>query len=402
MYLSENKKAFFLWFGAAISLVDMMTGMQLASLGLPKAFSAIFAGLFVGCAIFFCAGLIGAKEKMSGMQSTSLAFGSKGSLFFAFLNVIQLIGWTAVMLQFGGMTAEMIFSVSSLSIEFWIALFSFGLFVWIISGAKGFNNFHSLLIIVLFLVCMTILYRVLSIGNGATTEEVVASLTFALGFDLALALPLSWTPLIADYTKNAKNPLKFTLTCALGYFIASFSMFSLGLLGAYYLDLSEIVPLFALVGGTLSLFVLFFSTVTTAYLDVYSAAESLLHILPIKSSAQSHKYISIGILAISTVVAQLFSSAYFEPFLYVIASVFLPMLTILILEYYFIKEKSSAKKIHFVNIFVWFMAFLLYNSSFVRNSMLGSSSTIILTIFLVYSVKYIVLGKYKNKKNLSE
>ncbi len=396
MLFTENKKAFFLWFGAAISLVDMMTGMQLASLGLPKAFLAIFTGLLVGCIIFFCAGLIGAKEKMAGMQSSAIAFGKYGSLFFASLNVIQLIGWTAVMLQFGGITAELIFASTSLSLEFWICLFSFGLFLWLISGKKGLNSMHTFLILALFLVCMLILFRILTMEHSENTKEITNSLIFALGFDLALVLPLSWTPLISDYTKEAKEPVKFTLACALGYFIASFSMFSLGLLGAYYLNLSAIVPLFALVGGTLSLFVLFFSTITTAYLDVYSAAQSFLHLLPKKYSAIPHKYISLIILLLSTVVALLFSSSYFEPFLYFIASVFLPMLSILIFEYYITQKNYADTNINIFNAIVWFSAFLLYHFGMTKSSVLGSSSIILLGIFFVFMVKYII-NKKPNK-----
>ncbi len=390
---SENRRAFFLWFGAAISLVDMTTGMKLANLGLDKAFLAIFTGLLFGCAIFFAAGLIGAKEKMAGMESTSLAFGSKGSLFFAFLNVLQLIGWTAVMLQFGAMTAGLIFSDSIFSLNFWIVFFTLGLFLWIISGVKGFNLFHSIIIVFLFLVCMMILYRVLNGEHLEMTNKITSSLSFSLGFDLALVLPLSWSPLIADYTKDAKRPVLLSFVSAMAYFIASFSMFSLGLLGAYYLQLSEIVPLFALVGGTLSLFVLFFSTITTAYLDVFSAAVSFSHLLPKKYSNISTKYISVLLLFLSCIVAIVFPSSYFESFLYLIASVFLPMLCILIFEYYMIKKNSAKECFNICNILLWGIAFLLYNSDYVRNSILGSSTIIILSLFIVFCIKYFIVKK---------
>ncbi len=394
-FLSQNTRGFFLWFGAAISIVDIMTGMQIAKLGLSQGFMAIFTGLAIGCCIFFCAGLIGAKEKLAGMQSTAIAYGKKGSLLFAFLNFIQLIGWTAVMLQFGALTAKMIFGDFAIPQEVWTIAFGLGVGLWVVTGAKGLNQFHAILIVVLFAVCVGIFTKIL---GYAEVKEFAPTMTFALAVDLALVLPLSWTPLIADYTKNAENPVKFTLTCALAYFIGSSCMFSLGLLGAYYLDLSAVVPLFALVGGTLALFVLFFSTVTTAYLDVYSAAESFLHVLEGVSPKNkiSHKAISIFVLIMGTGLAIALPSSYFEPFLYFIASVFLPMLTILIFEYFLVKADSRNLEVNYVNIIFWLVGFIIYNSAFTQSSVLGKSSIILLTLAGLCIVKYFITKKGQN------
>jgi purine-cytosine permease-like protein len=51
----------------------------------------------IGCTMFFLAGLIGGKTRKSSMETVKLSFGQKGSMFFAALNILQLVGWTAIM-----------------------------------------------------------------------------------------------------------------------------------------------------------------------------------------------------------------------------------------------------------------------------------------------------------------
>ena len=52
----------------------------------------------------FAAGMIGAKERKSAMETVKMSFGEKGSLLFAVLNVLQLGGWTAIMIYDGAQT----------------------------------------------------------------------------------------------------------------------------------------------------------------------------------------------------------------------------------------------------------------------------------------------------------
>ena len=43
------------------------------------------------------AGLIGGRMRKSAMETVKMSFGQKGCLLFAILNVLQLAGWTAIM-----------------------------------------------------------------------------------------------------------------------------------------------------------------------------------------------------------------------------------------------------------------------------------------------------------------
>jgi purine-cytosine permease-like protein len=50
----------------------------------------------------------------------------------------------------------------------------------------------------------------------------------AVGFDIAIAMPLSWLPLIADYSRFGKRAKNVFGGTAMGFFIGNFWLMSLG------------------------------------------------------------------------------------------------------------------------------------------------------------------------------
>ena len=57
------------------------------------------------------AGLIGGRTGRSAMETVKMSFGQKGGLLFAFLNVLQLVGWTAIMIYDGALAVGGIFAI---------------------------------------------------------------------------------------------------------------------------------------------------------------------------------------------------------------------------------------------------------------------------------------------------
>ena len=87
-----------IWFGAGVSIAEILTGTYLAPLGMGKGLAAIIVGHIIGCLMLFLAGVIGGKVRKSAMETVKMSFGQKGSILFAVLNVLQLVGWTAIMI----------------------------------------------------------------------------------------------------------------------------------------------------------------------------------------------------------------------------------------------------------------------------------------------------------------
>ena len=90
-----------IWFGAGVSLAEILTGTSFAPLGMAKGFAAILIGHIIGCAMMLLAGLIGGRTGRSAMETVKMSFGQKGGLLFAFLNVLQLVGFIAYRLMMG-------------------------------------------------------------------------------------------------------------------------------------------------------------------------------------------------------------------------------------------------------------------------------------------------------------
>ena len=115
--MSETKRylgsfgLFALWFGAAISMAEIFTGGLLAPLGFSDGVKAILLGHLIGGVIMLLAGTIGAKSGLPSIMSTRISFGTYGSYLFSLLNILQLIGWTAVMIISGGRATNELSSV---------------------------------------------------------------------------------------------------------------------------------------------------------------------------------------------------------------------------------------------------------------------------------------------------
>ena len=123
-----------IWFGAAVSIAEILTGTYLAPLGFSKGLAAILLGHLIGCVMLFLAGMIGGSVRRSAMETAKMSFGNRGGLLFSILNIIQLIGWTAVMIYDGALAAGSIFSIGN-----WVWCIVIGglIIVWIMIGIEN-------------------------------------------------------------------------------------------------------------------------------------------------------------------------------------------------------------------------------------------------------------------------
>ena len=120
-----------IWFGAGVSLAEILTGTAFASLGMAKGFAAIVLGHVIGGVLFFLAGLIGGRTGRSAMETVKMSFGHQGGLLFAFLNVLQLVGWTAIMIYDGALATNGILNVGP---WVWCVVIGALILVWIAVG----------------------------------------------------------------------------------------------------------------------------------------------------------------------------------------------------------------------------------------------------------------------------
>lgn len=349
-----------IWFGAGVSIAEIITGTYFAPLGFAKGFLAIVIGHIIGCALFFLIGFIGAKTKKSAMQTVSLSFGKKGSLFFAVLNILQLALWTSIMIYDGAVSLNGIFECGK---WIWCLVIGFLIFIWILFGFKNLsfvNKIAAGLLFVLSVVLCVVIYSGYAGLNAVSDSGLAVSsdiMSFGAAIELGVAMPLSWLPLVSDYTREAQKPRAGSVSSTLTYFFVSVWMYAVGLSAAIVTNESDIAVIMVKAGlGIAALVILVLSTVTTTFLDAWSAGVSS----EVLSKKMNAKIVSLVTVIFGTVLALIFPMDDITEFLYFIGSVFTPMAAIMISDFYFVKNNSEEKKIDWAAALLWCAGFVLY------------------------------------------
>ena len=121
-----------IWFGAGVSISEILTGTYFAPLGFSKGIAAIITGHIIGCILLFLAGVIGGKTGKSSMETVKMSFGMNGAKLFSLLNIIQLIGWTAVMIANGAAAAQG--AASFIGTSLWCVVIGLLIILWLFIG----------------------------------------------------------------------------------------------------------------------------------------------------------------------------------------------------------------------------------------------------------------------------
>lgn len=379
-----------IWFGAGVSIAEIITGTYFAPLGFSKGILAILSGHIIGCALLFLAGSIGSFSKRSSMETTKGSFGILGSKFFALLNILQLTGWTGIMIYDGALSINGIFKNGA---WFWAIVIGLLIAAWILIGIKNVSKLNvaslSALFILTLVLCKIIFFNGDNSVVSSTQEE---AMSFGAAVELAAAMPLSWLPLISDYTKESNKPVMSSLLSSLVYGATSCWMYLIGMGAAIFTSETDISLILLKSGlGWAALVIVILSTVTTTFLDAFSAGISFETI----SSKPSGKTVALIVTALGTIGAVFFPMDNITDFLYLIGSVFAPMISIQIADFFVLKNDSSAKSIDLQKAVIWILGFALYRISLSWNFILGNTLPVMLIIFAVTVAAGKILGKKK-------
>ena len=204
---------------------------------------------------------------------------------------------------------------------------------------------------------LTIVLSFVIFGKGTMKNIGGEGMTFGAAVELSVAMPLSWLPLISDYTREAKKPVKSTAVSAITYGIVSLWMYVIGMGAAIFTGESDIAQIMVKAGlGIAGLLIIVFSTVTTTFLDAYSAgvsSESL-------SSKISGKWVAVAVTVIGAVGAIFLPLTDITDFLYFIGSVFAPMIAIQIADFFILKQNKETSAFSIQNLVIWLIGFVIY------------------------------------------
>ena len=215
--------------------------------------------------------------------------------------------------------------------------------------------------------------RVLSTSDlgGLWRRPGTGGLPFWLGVDLVIAQPVSWLPLVADYTRFARTRRGAALGTYAGYAVGNLWFYALGSLLVLGAGLNDATPaglaqaMASLAGGWIVLLTLLVGETDEAFADIYSAAVSAQNLrerLPQRRA--------ILVVAAAGVALAVWlngrggdATATFESFLFLLGSVFVPLFGVFVADSFLSPKPAPSQSVRPIAIAAWVAGFLVYQWS---------------------------------------
>ncbi len=403
----SGKDFFLLWAGVAVSLAEIWAGGLLAPMGFGMALAAILLGHVIGNSLMALGGVIGSDHGITSMVSIRPSFGILGSNLAAALNIVQLVCWASIMLIIGGRAGAMLAASRGgllASDEFWIVLIGLGTLAWaLLTGGKVWKVMQTAAVVGLVLVLLLMTWEAYRhLGSGVPATSSSPTMPFMTGLDLVIAMPISWMPLVADYSRFARTTSTAFWSTWWGYFLVSSWMYALGLSASLWTGNAEPhMQLLGLMGGqgllTIALLNVVFSTITSGFPDIYSATCSFLNISG-RISARTIMVVT-GVLAIT--LALVFPMDRYQGFLFFIGAMFVPLFGVVLTDYFLVRRRRLdlgaldrvggaywySRGHNRAAILAWAVGFAIYEALQILRSPLGGSiPSMVVAAALYYTV----------------
>jgi putative hydroxymethylpyrimidine transporter CytX len=347
------------------------------------------------------------------MVSVRPSFGLRGANLASILNIIQLIGWASILLiiagEAGAVLGKHLGGIWS-SDKFWVILIGAATFIWaLFTGEKAWKIMQYIACIAMLITIIVMTWIVLikaapdSInhsGLGTIALKHRNSMHFMTALDLVIAMPISFLPIVSDYSRFSRGNKTAFWNTWFGYFIISSWMYILGLAAVVFLGEKNPAVLMqktlSVIGLAVpALLLVVFSTITSNFPDLYSSACSMMNL-----SRKANPKFFMGIVAVITImVALVFPMDEYERYLLFIGAMFIPLFGVVLTDYFIIRRRKirleeidKAGGIYWytngVNLFAviaWGTGFLLYQYiSYMQYAAGGSLPSIFIAGLIYY------------------
>ena len=337
-----------LWGDLGIGLLVLVTGALLVpGLGFAQAMVAIVVGSVIGVSLLAFGALAGARHNLPTMVLLRPSLGVAGSWVPSVLNGVAMIGWTAVelwaMSVVADLVSERIFGFSARWL--WLAIAATVctlLAMWGPVGVtrKWLERFGAWAVTGICLAITILALTADGLGDAIRAPGTGGFPTFGAALDLVIVMPVSWLPLVADYTRFAARPRGAFIGTFWGYLVANVWLYAVGALlvlgqGASPDPAGVAGGILAIAGGSIAgiLFLvgLLAGETDEAFANIYSGAVTLQNIWP----RIPRRVFSLLIAGIGTLLAAQLTMTTYELFLFLIGSFFLPLFGVAAARYIF-------------------------------------------------------------------
>jgi putative hydroxymethylpyrimidine transporter CytX len=347
-----------LWGSLGITLTLPIAAAFLPKMSLLATLIAVVVGSVAGSLLLGLAAQAGAETGAPAMVLMRGLFGLRGSYLPTALNIAQCIGWTTVEVlvigQFGAAltthSLRWVFVLGAGVIATLLALRPLAAVrllrkygVWVALAATAY----------LF---VQVLRRPLPpLTKGGWTG-------FGTAVDLVIALPVSWIPLAADYSRHSKTPRAAFLGAFGGFATTCAIYFALGVL-ALAAALPGSDPASALLAvpfAGLAVVLLVIDEVDEAFANLYSTAVSAQNVIP----SLDRRWVATGVGVGATALGLVINLTQYESYLYLLGSIFVPLFAVFAVRYFVLQHRvwdvSMSARGHWSLTLPWLAGFISY------------------------------------------
>jgi putative hydroxymethylpyrimidine transporter CytX len=349
-----------LWGNLGISLLLPVAAVFVVLPGrsLAVTLGAVVTGAVIGALLLGLGAAAGAREGVPAMVLLRGLLGRHASYLPTVLNLVQCIGWA---------TFEIVIIAEAASRVLDVPRWPFVLLAGVLATAMALRPLGVVRLLSRYAVwaaLAALVYLFVEVlaeplppldGGGATS--------FWTAADIVIALPISWFPLAADYTRHNRTARGAFTGSAVGYGLATVVMFTLGVLalaayGSSGLDVVD--ALLAVPLGALAVLVLIVVELDEAFANLYSTAVSAQNVV----ARLDRRVLALVVGTAATLLALAFDIASYEPFLFLIGSVFVPLSAVFVMAYWLLPrtgwDTSGTAPARPAYLLPWAAGFLAY------------------------------------------
>jgi nucleobase:cation symporter-1, NCS1 family len=329
-----------LWGNLGVSLLGftgaifVLVPIAEPGMSLGAAVVALLVGTVLGSLGIAAAAVPGARTGAPAMVLLRGLFGTKSSYLPTVLNVVQLLGWTTFELVTIGTAMHQIAS----TVPRWAYVLTAGVLTTLLAlRPLGWIRVLRKYVTVAVLVALAYLFVQLlrhplpAFGGGSWNG-------FWIAVDTVVGVSVSWVPLASDYSRHARSAREAFTGAFVGYSVTQIACYALGLVALVTVahhDPDRIFGSFMAVPlGTLAFAVIAIRELDQSFADTYSTAVSVQNFRP----RWDRRGLALVVGTVATAAALALNISDYENFLILIGSVFVPLLGVLVVDYFVISR----------------------------------------------------------------
>lgn len=344
---------FFLWLGSNVVVTTVFTGMLFVpDMTYSTALIVIILGTLLGTIPLILMGNIGTRTGLSTMALARGAFGQRGAVLPTAVNTIVLIGWSWIQAYMGALSLnEAISYLTGYSnINLFTILTEALVVLMAMYGHRVIETTEKFIVsfmVVLVVIVFGYMFITFDVGNLIRmTVMDNPSITVSAAFDIVIATVFSWMLMVSDHNRYCKTEKVGMVGTYLGFSVSTIIAMVLGATVSGFSVLNHITRTYdptVLIGhfnpvfGFAAALVIFISVLSTNTMVLYSATMSYLAIF--KQHHFKKIVLILGFICIFGALLKDWLLTNFQGFLLMIGSLFIPVVAIMLIDYYILKRK---------------------------------------------------------------